>query len=81
MRELEFEKIISDIQKWIKNYVYAADVKFIVIGISGGIDSAVTTTLCVRALGKENVVGLGLPCSSNPQDLKDAKELVKKYLQ
>jgi NAD+ synthase len=77
MRELEFEKIISDIQKWIKNYVYAADVKFIVIGISGGIDSAVTTTLCVRALGKENVVGLGLPCSSNPQDLKDAKELVK----
>jgi NAD+ synthase len=77
MRELEFEKIMSDMQKWIKGYVYAADVKFIVIGLSGGIDSAVTTTLCVRALGKENVVGLGLPCSSNPQDLKDAKEFAK----
>lgn len=48
-----------------------------VVGISGGIDSAVTTTLCVNALGKENVIGLGLPCSSHPQDLNDAKELAK----
>lgn len=77
MRELEYEKIITDIQKWIKDYVNAANVKSIVVGISGGIDSAVTTTLCVKALGMKNVIGLGLPCSSNPQDLKDAKALAK----
>ncbi len=38
-----------------------------VIGISGGIDSAVSLTLCVRALGKSNVLGLILPeKESNP---------------
>ncbi|MDX1799245.1 MAG: NAD(+) synthase, partial [Candidatus Lokiarchaeia archaeon] len=78
MREFEFEKIISDIQKWIKDYVNAANVRFVVVGISGGVDSAVATTLCVGALGKKNVIGLGLPCSSNPQDMKDAKALAKK---
>jgi NAD+ synthase len=77
MRELDFQKIISEIQEWTKNYVNSAHADCVVVGISGGIDSAVTTTLCVRALGKNKVVGLGLPCSSNPQDLKDAKTLAK----
>ncbi|MFW9821169.1 MAG: NAD+ synthase [Candidatus Thorarchaeota archaeon] len=77
MRELDFQKIILEIKEWIKDYVNLAKVKCIVVGISGGIDSAVTTTLCVEALGKKNVVGLGLPCSSNPLDLKDAKTLAE----
>jgi NAD+ synthase len=39
----------------------------VVIGISGGVDSAVTTTLCVKALDKKNVLGLILPeKESNP---------------
>jgi len=75
MRTLNYEQIISKIQKWIKEYVTSAKISGVVIGISGGIDSAVTTTLCVKALGKERVIGLGLPCSSIPQDLDDAKEL------
>lgn len=38
-----------------------------VVGLSGGIDSAVTASLCVRALGKERVLGLILPeKESNP---------------
>ncbi|MFX1387439.1 MAG: NAD(+) synthase, partial [Promethearchaeota archaeon] len=76
MRELDYKDIITEIQKWIKEYIISANVNGVVIGISGGIDSAVTTTLCVKALGKKNVIGLGLPCSSNPQDLKDTKKLV-----
>ena len=75
MRELDYKLIISKIQNWIKEYVNSANVDGVVVGISGGIDSAVTSTLCVNALGKEKVIGLGLPCSSIPQDLNDAKKL------
>ena len=42
-----------------------------VIGLSGGIDSAVVAELCVRALGKKNVLGLFLPeKESNPISLE-----------
>ena len=75
MRDLDYKQIIFKIQNWIKEYVNSAKVDGVVIGISGGIDSTVTSTLCVNALGKEKVIGLGLPCSSIPQDLNDAKEL------
>ncbi|MEE9377526.1 MAG: NAD+ synthase [Candidatus Lokiarchaeia archaeon] len=75
MRDLDYKQIISKIQNWINEYVNSANVDGVVIGISGGIDSAVTSTLCVNAIGKEKVIGLGLPCSSIPQDLNDAKEL------
>jgi NAD+ synthase len=77
MRKLDYKIIISEIKDWIKEYISSAKFNGIVVGISGGIDSAVTTTLCVKALGKENVIGLGLPCLSNPQDLKDAEKLAK----
>jgi len=73
MRKLDYKQVILEIKNWIKDYVQSANMKGIVLGISGGIDSAVTATLSVGAIGKNNVLGLGLPCFSNPQDLKDAK--------
>ncbi|MHA2183299.1 MAG: NAD+ synthase [Promethearchaeota archaeon] len=75
MRKLDYDRIISDIQEWIKNYCKSVNAEGIVVGISGGIDSAVTSTLCANALGKDAVIGLGLPCISNPKDLSDAKLL------
>jgi len=48
-----------------------------VIGISGGLDSAVTATLCVKALGKENVIGIMLPCGEQ-KDIQDSIELCNK---
>ena len=48
----------------------------VVIGISGGIDSAVAVKLCCDAVGKENVLGVILPeKESNPQ----SQEFAKKY--
>jgi len=76
MRKLDYKRIISEIQKWIKAYCKSANTDGIVVGISGGIDSAVTSTLCTNAIGKDAVIGLGLPCLSNPKDLDDAKLLV-----
>jgi NAD+ synthase len=73
MRELDVQKVLLDIQDWIKNYAKSAKAEHIVVGLSGGIDSAVTAALCAKAIGKENIIGLGLPCSSISQDLEDAK--------
>lgn len=75
MRKLDYERIISEIQEWINDYCKSANADGIVVGISGGIDSAVTSSLCANAIGKDAVIGLGLPCLSNPKDLSDAKLL------
>ncbi len=77
MRELVYEKIILDIQNWIFNYAKSANAENIIVGLSGGIDSAVTAALCTKALGNKNIFGLGLPCGSISQDLEDAKLVAK----
>ena len=73
MRKLDYDRIISEIQEWIDVYCKSINADGIVVGISGGIDSAVTSTLCSNAIGKDAIIGLGLPCLSNPKDLSDAK--------
>lgn len=48
-----------------------------VIGLSGGVDSAVTAYLCARALGPENVYAFRLPYrTSSPRSLSDAQLVV-----
>ena len=49
-----------------------------VVGLSGGVDSAVTASLCVRALGPENVFAFRLPYkTSHPSSLADAQLVVE----
>lgn len=47
-----------------------------VVGISGGKDSSVTAALCVKALGKDRVIGVLMPCGEQP-DIDAAYLLVK----
>lgn len=58
---------------WIRDYVKNSGANGVVIGNSGGKDSAVVIALCVKALGRENVLTVAMPCSSITQDLEDAK--------
>ena len=53
------EKVTNHIVKWLKDYAKSAGAKGFVIGISGGIDSAVTSTLCANT-------GLSLLCLEMP---------------
>lgn len=68
------EKII----KFIRNYFEENHLGGVVIGISGGKDSGVVAGLFTEALGKENVLGVTLPCHSKEEDRNDAK-LVSDY--
>jgi NAD+ synthase len=62
-------KIVS----WMRKQVRDANAEGIVLGLSGGIDSAVACALAKEAVGKDKVLGLFMPCHSHSQDLKDAK--------
>jgi NAD+ synthase len=55
------ESIALKLRGFIRDQVTDFKKKGVVIGVSGGIDSAVVLTLCVQELGKENVYGLLLP--------------------
>jgi len=44
-----------------RDYVRKCGFRRVVLGLSGGIDSALTATIAVDALGKENVIGVGMP--------------------
>lgn len=67
------ENEVNLIIDWIRNYVRISGANGVVIGNSGGKDSAIVIGLCAKALGKENVLAVSLPCNSILQDLEDAK--------
>lgn len=55
------DKLAENLKIFIRDQVTAFKKKGVVLGVSGGIDSAVALTLCVQEFGKENVYGLLLP--------------------
>ncbi|NTW32055.1 MAG: NAD+ synthase [Bacteroidetes bacterium] len=62
----------------IKDYFHKLGFKQAILGLSGGIDSAVTCVLAVKAMGRENVKGVLLPSRfSSDHSIKDAEELAK----
>jgi NAD+ synthase len=70
----EFKKeSIAVIHSFIKQKVDEVKAKGVLIGLSGGLDSAVVTKLCADAIGPEKVLVLIMPESSTPQqDISDA---------
>lgn len=60
------------------DYVRKSEFTKVVVGLSGGIDSALTACIAVRALGKENVTGVFMPSQyTSMANFEDTKELAK----
>lgn len=64
---------------WIKEYVNNCNAKGIVVGNSGGKDSAVVIAMSTKAIGKENVLAVSMPCFSNNDDLEDARLVANEF--
>ncbi len=62
----------------LRDYIHKCGFERVVLGLSGGIDSALTAALAVEALGAENVLGVALPSRySSEHSLADAKALAQ----
>lgn len=63
----------------LRDYFFKTDAfSKVVLGLSGGIDSAVTCALAVTALGPERVVGVAMPSKySSPESVEDARQLAE----
>ena len=60
-----FEAVRSAIVSFVRDTVLDANATGVVVAMSGGIDSTLTAMVAVEALGRERVLGLGLPCNKS----------------
>ena len=65
-------KSSQEISEWLRQRATAAGARGLVVGLSGGIDSAVVVRLCQMATPGQ-VLGVIMPCHSDPQDETDAR--------
>ena len=71
-------KLSKEISDWIKKQVWQANKKGVVLGLSGGIDSATVAILSKKALGN-NVLAIIAPCESDVKDEELALKLAKRF--
>jgi NAD+ synthase len=79
--EIDFSETQKRICRFIKEYVQNTRAKGIVLGLSGGVDSATIAGLSGLAIGGENVMGLMLPEKENfnKKDIDDAKVVAELF--
>ena len=74
--DISMESLRQALVLGVRDYAHKSGFTKGLIGLSGGIDSAVTAAIAVEALGRENVIGISLPSSISSQHSKvDAEEL------
>ena len=77
----DYDRLAFDIDRWLKDYYYMHSIKAFVVGVSGGIDSAVVSTLCAKTELPTYVLTMPLHSKEGNTKLSDAhaKALMKKY--
>ena len=77
----DYEVLKSRIVNWIKDYTFENSIKSLVVGVSGGIDSAVVSTLCAETGLPTYVVTMPLHSQKDNTELSDvhAYNLVERY--
>ena len=67
-RIIDYENLSNKIQEWIVNYVTENNLPVLVVGVSGGIDSAVVSTLCAKT--GIPTIAVGMPINSNLENTR-----------
>lgn len=81
----DFKTLSKRLERFILNYLSNSSAKGVIIGLSGGLDSAVVLKLAVNALGPTRVLGLVMPSDTTPKEdtsdaIEHAKSLGNRYL-
>ena len=63
------KNVSTNISKWLKDYLKSSETKCFVIGVSGGIDSAVSSTLCAETGAKTYVINIPIRSKQENTDL------------
>jgi len=72
---MDYARVESRVHEFLRERLDAADADGYVLGVSGGLDSAVGVRVAADAIGAENVTGLVLPGDpSSPENMRDARE-------
>ena len=74
---MDYNALVDSLACWMRAAVEEAGLRGFVVGLSGGIDSAVTASLSVRAVGTTNTFGVIMPCHSQTQDADYATMLAQ----
>ncbi|MFN3383986.1 MAG: NAD+ synthase [Archaeoglobaceae archaeon] len=76
---MDCKAIVDRISQFIREIVESSQATGVVLGLSGGVDSAVVAFLCVKALGKERVLANIMPEKgvTSEKDLEDALQIAK----
>jgi len=73
-----YREVYDALTLGVKDYVKKTGFKKVVLGLSGGIDSAVVAAIATRALGKQNVIGVQMPSVYTKQEsIRDAEQVAK----
>src|SRR6185437_3776698 len=62
----------DDIAFWIRDQVDSSGLNGVIVGLSGGLDSATVAGLAARGLGRDRVLGAIMPAHSQPLDIEHA---------
>ncbi len=79
-RQSPMQNIEDALVLGLRDYVHKSGFKKALIGLSGGIDSAVTAAIAAKALGAENVTGISLPSQISSEHSKSDAEALAKNL-
>lgn len=78
VQEDDLETVYQALVMGVRDYVFKCGFSSVVLGLSGGIDSALTCAIAVDALGADNVLGVALPSPySSVDSMEDATELAE----
>ena len=74
----ECEAVYQALVLGTRDYIRKCGFERVIIGLSGGIDSSLTAAIAVDAVGKENVIGIGMPGPySSEHSVTDARDMAR----
>ncbi|MBS1834342.1 MAG: NAD+ synthase [Acidobacteria bacterium] len=75
----EAEAVYEALVLGTRDYIRKCGFRKVLIGLSGGIDSSIVAAIAVEAVGKENVIGVGMPGPySSDHSVKDARDMAER---